>query len=88
MYEHVLGLWKRTCGETLPQNRTECLHAPQTTHQRGKTLPLCTVINVRVAVEEEIIHETTATIIITIIMTTVTLDFLAWFKYATYMLIT
>lgn len=36
MYEHIPGLWKRTCGETLSQNRTECLHAPQTTRQRGE----------------------------------------------------
>lgn len=36
MYEHISGLRTRTCGETLSQNRTECLHAPQATCQRGK----------------------------------------------------
>lgn len=41
MHEHILGLWKRTRGETLSQNRTECLHSPQTTHQRGKVPRLC-----------------------------------------------
>lgn len=36
MHEHIPGLRTRTCGETLSQNRTECLHAPQTTCQRGE----------------------------------------------------
>lgn len=35
MYEHIPGVWTRTCGETLSQNRTECVHAPQKARQRG-----------------------------------------------------
>lgn len=35
VYEHIPGLWTRTRGETLSQNRPECVHAPQTTRQRG-----------------------------------------------------
>lgn len=39
VYEHIPRLWTRTCGETLSQNRTERLHAPQTTRQRGTFYP-------------------------------------------------
>lgn len=39
MYEHIPGVWTRTCGETLSQNRTECVHAPQTACQGGMFHP-------------------------------------------------
>lgn len=42
MYEHIPGLRKRTRGETLSQNGTVCLHASQTTCQRG-TLDILSV---------------------------------------------
>ena len=39
MHEHIPGLRTRARGETLSQNRTECLHAPQATRQRGMFTP-------------------------------------------------
>lgn len=39
MYEHIPGVWTRTRGETLSQNRTECVHAPQTARQGGMFHP-------------------------------------------------
>lgn len=37
MHEHVSGIWKGAHREALPENRTVCLSAPETTCDRGET---------------------------------------------------
>lgn len=36
MFELIPGFWKRTRGETLPQDWTECVHALKAACERGK----------------------------------------------------
>lgn len=37
MHEHVSGIWKGTHRKALPENRTVCLSASETTRDRGET---------------------------------------------------